>query len=206
MSTILFYESNRLSLWHGGAAQPLLVLLGESDERSQAIAPAVSERDRGWFGRLEHHDRQFSRTYTRAIRQPRSGKNIAASQSARGSGHLCLLLGWGSAVWRETEEGKKTIQIEVKRRREQDSERDSSKGANRASECYCYVLFIYSYVLFTWLLQRRAQLRGRQTARGKTCGRRRLRQRGCTHTQQANRRTDDLFRKWCAEWAPFINI
>lgn len=47
MSTILFYESNRLSLWHGGAAQPLLVLLGESDERSQAIAPAVSERDRG---------------------------------------------------------------------------------------------------------------------------------------------------------------
>lgn len=29
----------------GGAAQPLLELLGESDERSQAIASAVSERE-----------------------------------------------------------------------------------------------------------------------------------------------------------------
>ncbi len=103
MSTILFHASNRLSLWHGGEAQPLLVLLCESDERSQTIAPAVSERDRGWFGWLEHHGRQFFRIYTRAIRQPTLVKNIAASQNARGSGHLCLLSRWGSAVWREIE-------------------------------------------------------------------------------------------------------
>lgn len=44
MSTILFYESNRLSVWCGGTALPLLVLLGESNECSQAITPAVSER------------------------------------------------------------------------------------------------------------------------------------------------------------------
>lgn len=133
MSTILFYESNRLSLWHGGAAQPLLVLLGESDERSQAIAPAVSERDRGWFGWLEHHDRQFSRTYTRAIRQPRSGKNIAASQNARGSGHLCLLLGWGSAVWRETEEGGKKADRGQKKERKRwwNRQRQGSKQSQR---------------------------------------------------------------------------
>lgn len=53
MSTILFYESNRLSLWHGGAAQPLFVLLGESDEHCQAIAPGVSDRGDGviWLAR-----------------------------------------------------------------------------------------------------------------------------------------------------------
>lgn len=112
-----------------------------------------------------------------------------------GAPGICVCF-WGGArqFGGRLKKGEKK-QIEVKRRREKDGEIDSGKGANRASECYRYVLFIYSYVLFTSLLQRSAQLRGRQTARGKTCGRRRLRQRGCTHTQQANQRAGDLFRK-----------
>lgn len=56
-------------------------------------------------------------------------------------------------------------QTEVKRRREKNEERDSGKGANKASECYSYVLFIYSNVLFKSLLQRSAQLLCRQKAR-----------------------------------------
>lgn len=47
MSTILFYESNRLSLWHSGAAPTCArAPLGESDKCDQATAPAASERDR----------------------------------------------------------------------------------------------------------------------------------------------------------------
>ena len=146
MSTILFYESNRLSPWHRGAAQPLRILLGEGNEHSQAIAPAVSERDREWFGlagaprpTLLPHLHQSNQT-------AQSGKNIAASQNAIGAGHLCLLSGWDSAVWREPEEEREK-QEKVKRRREKDEERDSRKGPNKASKRCSYVLFIYSYVL-----------------------------------------------------------
>lgn len=63
-----------------------------------AIRP-VSERDSGVeSGRLEHRDRPLLSYFHQSSQTAQSSKNTAASQNARGAGHLCLLSGWGLAV------------------------------------------------------------------------------------------------------------
>lgn len=82
-------------------AQPLLAL-GENDEHNQA---GERERSRGESGCLEHRGRRFFHIYTGAVRQRSLGKYIAASQNARGAGHLCLLSEGGAwQVEKEAEE------------------------------------------------------------------------------------------------------
>lgn len=49
-----------------------------------------------------------------------SRKNIAASENAKGSGHLCLHRIWGQVVWRDTKD-------EIKKSEGQESEKNGRK-------------------------------------------------------------------------------
>lgn len=95
MSTILFYESNRLSLWHSGAALTRArAPLGESDERDQATAPAASERDS-----LERRGQLFLCICTTSNRAAQSGTKKRIEMP--GARHICGCLQGGAQQFKE---------------------------------------------------------------------------------------------------------
>lgn len=119
---------------------------------------------------MGYRDRQFSRIYTRAIRQLGLVK-ILQPVKMPGAPGICVCLRGGARQF-ERRRGKAD-------RRSKEGEKKRMEKEIEGRESYSCV-FIYSYVLFTSVLQRSALLLGRQTAEGKTCGRHRFRQRGCT--------------------------
>lgn len=206
MSTILFYESNRLSLWHSGAAPTRAhAPLGESDERDQATPLPASERDESdlttWNAVAN-----FSYAFAPFARAAWSGTKKRIEMP--GARHMCVCLEGGAQQFKERLKRRET-QEEVKRR----GGRESSEGANKGSRCYGGgVLFIYSFI--TPSEERLSSLQTEEKRHARV----RLRQGGCRNTVHAHthlqtdglefvyRRKAHSERERCATRSSFINI
>lgn len=92
-------------------------------------------------------------------------KNGIQSKCQGRQASLFAFSGRGSAVWRETEEEREENRQRSREGENKAGERNSNRAANKARECYSGGIVYLQLCVTQSLLQQRAQLLCRQTAR-----------------------------------------